>query len=74
MTRKRTVDPIPPDVEKFVVDTGRLTILENALRDIIEETDIDYQIATYGELKDTLRKCRQTAREALGKGEDDGNE
>ncbi len=67
MTRKRTVDPIPPDVQQFVVDVGRLTILENALRDIEEETEgIDYAVASYRELQETLKRCRQTAREALG--------
>ncbi len=66
MTRKRTVDPIPQDVQKFVVDMGRLTALENALRDIIEGSDLDCTLASYRDLEYALKKCRQTAREALG--------
>ncbi len=68
MARKRTVDTIPDQVQQYVVDAGRLTILENALKDIEEETDgIDYTVASYRELQETLKKVRQTAREALGK-------
>ncbi len=65
---------IPPDVEKFVVAVGRLTALEHALADIIEDIDgCDFTIDSYGKLKSVLQSCRQIAREALGKGEDDGD-
>ncbi len=71
MARKRTVDPIPEQVQQFVVDTGRLTALENALRHIEEEVGrCNFRIDSYERLKTALISCRQTAREALGEEEE----